>query len=153
MASSIAAKTLTVTINESISLGSDDFNNRTQFEVKNVSEVTQRVMSVPTHQVSILTLSSSAGAGTYASGSLKYVRITNLDNENHIRLTFMSSSDSTTKNKSVFKLDPLRSFVVTNDSYSGSSVGTSFGSFQSFQNIKAKSDSASCDIELFVAST
>ena len=153
MASSISGKTLTVTINESLTLGDDDYGNKTQFSIKKISEVTQRVMSVPTHQVALFALSSSAGGGTYASGSLKYARITNLDNENFVRLTFMSSSGGVTKNKSVFKLDPLRSFVVTNDAYSGSGVGTTFDAFQSFTNVKAISNSSSCDVEIYLAST
>jgi len=153
MASTISNKKMTVTINETITLGSDDYGNRTQFHIDNINEVSKRVLAVPTHQVSVLKLSSSAGAGTYASGSMKYARITNLDNENYVRLTFMSQSAGTTKNKCVFKLDPLKSFVVTNDAYSGSGTGTTFDSFQSFTDIKAKANSSTVDIELYVAST
>jgi len=153
MASSISGKTLTVTINESITLGSDNFGNRTQFQVTNITDVSQRVMTVPTHEVSVMVLSASAGAGTFASGSLKYARITNLDNENHVQLTFMSASGAATKNKCEFKLDPLRSFIITNDAYSGSDAGDSFGSFASFTNLKAKSDTTACDVELYIAST
>lgn len=154
MATTITKKTMTVSINESIDLGpTDDYSNKTIFEISNITEVSKRILTVPTHQVSVLTLSSSAGAGTFVSGSLKYARITNLDNENYIRLTFMSASAGVTKNKTVFKLDPQRSFIVSNDAYSGSSVGTTFGAYQSFTSIKAKSDSSACDIEIYVAST
>ena len=73
MASSIETKTLTVTINESLSLGSDDFGNRTQFEVPGVAEVSQRILTVPTYKTSVLILSSSSGAGTFASGSYQSV--------------------------------------------------------------------------------
>ena len=153
MASSIETKTLTVTINESLSLGSDDFGNRTQFEVPGIAEVSQRILTVPTYKTSVLILSSSSGAGTFASGSMKYARITNLDNKNFVQLTFMSESNSVTKNKCEFKLEPLRSFIICNDAYSGSDAGDSFGSFASFTNLKAKADTSECDIELFVAST
>ena len=153
MASSISGKTLTVTINESLTLGDDNMGNRTQFEIKGIAEVSQRVMTVPTYKTSVLMLSSSAGAGTYHSGSLKYARITNLDNENFVQLTFMSASGGVTKNKCEFKLDPLRSFVFTNDAYSGSAAGDSFSQFAGFKQVKAKSDTAECDIEIYVAST
>ena len=148
MASTITGKTLTVTINESITLGNDDYGNKTQFQVQNVSEVSQRILSIPTHQVSVMVLSSSAGAGTFPSGSLKYARVTNLDNENFVRLTFTSGSE----NQAEFKLEPLRSFVFTNDAYSGSASAATFDSFASFTDLKAKADTASCDVELFVAS-
>jgi len=153
MASSISKKTMTVTINESISLGGDDYSSRTQFDVKNINEVSKRIFTVPTYKTSILVLSSSNGAGTFASGSLKYARITNLDNANFVQLTFMSSSGGTTKNKCEFKLEPMRSFIICNDAYSGSDAGDSFGSFASFTDLKAKSDSSECDVELYVATT
>jgi hypothetical protein len=153
MSSTITKKTLTISINETIDIGkTDDYSNKTKFTISGIGEVSKRILTVPTHQVSVLTLSSSAGAGTFASGSLKYARITNLDNENYVRLTFMSSSAGSVKNKSVFKLDPLRSFIVTNDAYSGSGVGTTFDTFQSFTDIKAKSNSSSCDVEIYIAS-
>ena len=145
---------MTVSISEAIDLGpTDDYSNKTIFKIQNITEVSKRILTVPTHQVSVFALSSSAGAGTFASGSLKYARITNLDNANYVRLTFMSSSGGTTKNKSVFKLDPQRSFIISNDAYSGSGVGAAFDSFQSFTSVKAISNSAACDIELYIAST
>ena len=153
MASSITTKTMTVTIVEDLTLGSNDQGNRTQFKIQGIGEVSKRVLTVPTHQVTVLALSSSAGAGTFASGSFKYARITNLDNANTVRMTFASSSAGTTKNKTVFKLDPLRSFIITNDAYSGSASGGAFGTYQSFTDLKLKSSGSACDVEIYVAST
>ena len=153
MASSVTKKTLTVTVNESISLGNDDYSSRTQFEIKNINEVSKRIFTVPTHQVDVMLLSSSAGAGTFASSSLKYARITNLDNSNFVRLTFMSSSGGSAKNQAEFKLEPLRTFVFTSDAYSGSDAGDTFSSFASFTNLKGKADTSSCDLEIYVATT
>lgn len=149
MASSIAKKTLTVTVNESVSLGNEDYSSRTQFEIKNINEVSKRIFTIPTHQVDVMLLSSSAGAGTFASGSLKYARLTNLDNSNFVRLTFASGSN----NQAEFKLEPLRTFVFTNDAYSGSAAGGTFDSFASFTNLKGKADTSSCDLEIYIATT
>ncbi len=153
MASTITKKTLTVTVNESVSLGNDDYSSRTQFQIKNINEVSKRIFTVPTHQVDVMLLSSSAGAGTFASSSLKYARITNLDNSNFVRLTFMSSSGGSAMNQAEFKLEPLRTFVFTNDAYSGSDAGDTFGSFASFTNLKGKADTAACDLEIYIATT
>ena len=153
MASTISKKKMTVTINESINLGGDDYSSRTQFEISNINEVSKRIFTVPTYKTSIMVLSSSNGAGTFASGSLKYARITNLDNANFVQLTFMSQSAGVTKNKCEFKLEPLRSFIICNDAYSGSDAGDSFGSFASFTNLKGKADTSDCDIEIYVATT
>ena len=149
MATSVTKKKMTVTINESIKLDNDDYSSRTQFEIHNIGEVSKRIFTVPTHQVDVMILSASAGAGTFASSSLKYARLTNLDNENFIRLTFTSGSN----NQAEFKLEPMKSFVFTNDAYSGSAAGDSFGSFASFTNLKGKANSAACDIELYIATT
>jgi hypothetical protein len=148
MASSIKAKTLKVTINEVVTLGDNDFGNRTQFEITGINEATKRVLTVPTHQVTVLALSSSNGAGTYASGSLKYARLTNLDNANFVRLTFASGS----KNQFDVKLEPRRTYVFSNDLYSGSAQGGTFDSFASFTNLKAVADSSAVDLEIYVAS-
>lgn len=153
MASIFDSSTLTVVIQETIKLNNNDYGSRTEINLGKINEVSQRVLTVPTHKVSILTLSSSNGAGTYASGSLQYARITNLDNTNHVRLTFMSSSGGTTKNKCVFRLDPKKSFIITNDAYSGSGTGTTWDAFQSFSDIKAIASSSAVDVEVFVAST
>ena len=140
---------MTVTINESIKLDNDDYSSRTQFEVHNISEVSKRIFTVPTHQVDLMILSSSAGAGTFLSSSIKYARLTNLDNENFVRLTFTSGSNNQTE----FKLEPMKSFVFTNDAYSGSAAGGVFDSFASFTNLKGKANSSACDIELYIATT
>ena len=153
MASIFDSSTLTVVIQETIKLNNNNYGSRTEINLGKINEVSQRVLTVPTHKVSILTLSSSNGAGTYASGSLQYARITNLDNTNHVRLTFMSSSGGVTKNKCVFRLDPKKSFIITNDAYSGSDAGDSFGSFASYSDIKAIASSSAVDVEVFVAST
>jgi hypothetical protein len=153
MASTVSSKTLTVTINETIDLTGDDYSSRHQLEIKGINEISKRIFTVPTYKTSVLVLSSSNGAGTFASSSLKYARITNLDNSNFVQLTFASSSAGVTKNKCEFKLEPLRSFIICNDAYSGSDAGDAFGSFASFTDLKAKSDTAACDIELYVATT
>jgi len=149
MASTVSSKTLTVTINESIDLTGDDYSSRHQIEIKGINEISKRIFTVPTHQVDLLLLSSSAGAGTFASASLKYARLTNLDNTNFVRLTFASGS----KNQSEFKLEPLKTFIFTNDAYSGSAAGNTFNAFASFTNLKGVANSAACDLELYVATT
>ena len=149
MASTVSSKTLTVTINETIDLAGDDYSSRHQLEIKGIKEISKRIFTVPTHQVDLLLLSSSNGAGTFSSSSLKYARLTNLDNTNFVRLTFASGS----KNQSEFKLEPLKSFIFTNDAYSGSAAGSTFNAFASFTNLKGTADSATCDLEIYVATT
>jgi len=154
MTTTISKKSLVVTINETIELGVNNFSGRTQFKINGINEVSQRVISVPTHQVTLLQLSSSAGAGTYVSSSLKYARLSNLDNSNYVRLTFTSGSNSVGGgNQYDVKLDPLKTFIFTNDGYSGSATLGTFDTFASFTDLKAKANSSAVDLEIYVAST
>lgn len=154
MSSTISKKSLTVTIRESVDLGSNSFDGISQFKISGINEISQRVISIPTHQVPILQLSSSAAAGTFVSSSLKYVRVSNLDNSNYVRLTFTSGSNVVGGgNKYDVRLDPLRSLVFSNDAYSGSDSLRTFNAFASFTSLKAIADTSAVDLEIYVAST
>ena len=72
----------------------------------------------------------------------------NLDNENWIRLSFLSGS----ANRFDVKLGALQSYIVTNASMSGSAKGSAFDSFSDFDTLKADANTSSCDLELFFAS-
>ena len=76
-----------------------------------------RDRTVPTTRTKILALSSSAGAGTFVTANLKYIRLTNLDNSNFVRLNFVSGSGGTA-NRYEVKLEADRSMVFTNASIS-----------------------------------
>ena len=100
-------------------------------------------------------LSSTVGAGTYITSDVQYIRLTNLDNTNFVRLTFVSgsSADAGAKaNRFDLKLEAERSMIFTNASISGSNENLSFSSFSDFTDLKATADTAAVDIELFVAS-
>ncbi len=153
MATSIKNAKLTVRVTEDITLNGRKLGNTNTHEILGVNEISERILTVPTDQITVLSASSGPGPGTFLSSSIKYVRFTNLDDTNHIRLTFTSASGGVTRNKSVFKLEAERSFIVCNDAYSGSGIGSAFTSFQSYTDIKAKADTASVDMEIFVATT
>jgi len=148
MSSTITKATLSVVINESVKLNEKEYGARQEVKIKNINEVSQRIVNVPTSQVTILQLSSSVGPGTYKTSDLQYLRMTNLDNENWVRLSFSSGS----ANRFDVKLGALQSYIVTNASISGSAAGDQFGAFVNFDTLKADADTAACDIELFLAS-
>ena len=90
------------------------------------------------------------------SGAIKYIRLTNLDDTNYVRLSFVSGTNSSTgyeANTADFKLEAKRTMIFTNTSFSGSATDASFDSFSSFSNLKGTANSDSVDIELFVATT
>ena len=154
MASTINNAKLTVILKEQIKLNNNDYGNRNSVEIPGVNEVSQRILSIPTNDnTSVLVLSDSVGAGTYGIDSIKYARLTNLDNSNFVRLSFVSGSGATNYNRYDVKLEARQSYIFTNSKISGSDNGDSFGAFVNFTSLTAKADTASVDIELFLASS
>lgn len=149
MASTISNATLKVVLNESVTLNGKEYGSRVSYDVSGVNEVSQRIFTVPTSQITIMNLATTVGAGTFLPSAVKYCRVSNLDDENYVRLTFQSGS----ANQFDVKLDPNRTFVFTNGKISGSNSGGTFDAYVDFTSLKAVANSESVDIELFVASS
>lgn len=150
MATTVSSATLKVQIQESIELNGTDRGSKIVHSFSNIGQIDERILTVPTYDVDVLLLSSSAAAGTYTTNSFKYARLTNLDDENYLTITVLSGSAGST---SVQKLLPKTSMVLCSSAISGSSEGTSFGAFSDFTAIKASANSSSVDMSLFVAAT
>ncbi len=154
MASTVSTATLKILIQEDITLNNKVMGGKTVHSIGSINEISERILTVPTHQVSVLALSSSAGAGTYVTGKVQYIRLTNLDDENYVRLTFRSGSIGTsTTNAYDVKLEAKRTMIFTNAAISGSAAGATFGSFSNFTSLDAKANSSACEVEMFVATT
>ena len=143
---------LTVRVIEEITLNGAQKGSTNKHELIGINEISERIMSIPTSPVTVLSSSYSVGAGTYVSSSIKYIRLTNLDDTNFLRISFTSGSTDKS-NTADLKLDAQRSMIFTNTSISGSSKGEVFGSFSNFTDLKASADTAAVDLEIFVAST
>jgi hypothetical protein len=150
MASTISTATLQVQILEDIELNGVKRGSRAYHTFANIKQIDERILTVPPYEVDILLLSSSAAAGTYATNSFKYARLTNLDDTNYVSITLLSGSQGS---KSVQKLLPKTSMMITDLALSGSSAGVSFGSFNDITAVKASANSANVDLSLFVATT
>ena len=150
MASTIDAATLQVQILEDIELNGVKRGSRSYHTFKNIKQIDERVLTIPTDEVDVLILSSSAAAGTYSTNSFKYARLTNLDDTNYVNVTFLSGSSGS---KSVQKLLPKTSLMITDLALSGSSAGVTFGAFSNMTAVKVSANSAAVDLSLFVATT
>jgi hypothetical protein len=148
MATTVDNATLTVTVNEDVKLNGHQVGSKIVQKINDINEASRRVFSVPTYETEILALSSSAGAGTYVTSDLQYIRISNLDDTNFVRLSFTSGS----LNRYDMKLPAKRTAIFTSPSISGSAGGDSFGSFVDFDSMKASADTSAVDVEIFVAS-
>lgn len=142
--------TLTITLTEAVTLG-DGSSDRgtTNIQTVTVDEVDHRIMDVGTSWVDIIKFASANSAGTFADGTVKYLRITNLDSSNFLNIRVKTNS------KEYFvKVEAEDHFLLGNnvmDAESSSDFGTD-ASFENIDGIAAKADTAAVQVEYFVAS-
>ena len=155
MTSTLTAATLTVKIHESISLNGKDQGGTTSLSLASINEISKRIVTVTTTEAEVVAMSTAASTGTYIEGDVRYMRFTNLDDTNHITLTFKNENDD----EFAVKLDKGQSFIYngdisggvvdTMDAIDGTGLTMSLGDLV---NVTADADTASCDMEIFVAS-
>lgn len=151
--SAYSAATLTLTFQESITLNNKDYGSTQTHTFSTISNVQRRITTVTTAEATIMTFDSLMGAGQYVPAKVKYIRFTNLDDTNHIVLTFANENDD----EMAIKLDAGQTFVMNGDNSGGmvdvmdakdSALSLSLGDLKS---ITADADTGSCDMEIFVA--
>jgi len=157
MASKLSSATLKVKIVEDIILDGRQRGSQATVSLSGINEISKRIVTIPITEVEILAFSGTAvGSGTFLEGSVKYIRITNLDDTNHITLTFKNENND----EFAIKVDASHSFIYpgdnsggvvdTMDAIDGAGLTLALGDLV---NITALADTAACDIEFFVAST
>lgn len=156
MSTKITDGKLVVRVIEEVDLNGRTYGNTNKHEITGINEVSERILTIPTTSITILSASAAVGAGTFVAGNIQYFRITNLDDTNFVRLTFASGTQGTSSgqaaNTSDLKLEANRTMTFANPAFSGSATNASFDAFSNFTNLKGVADSAAVDIELFVAS-
>ena len=146
MATTISAAVLTVTLTEAITLNGYDQGSQNIATVGSVVEVSKRIVTCPTTEITVVSFGAAASAGTFIDADARYVRITNLDDTNFVSLNIEGegATDFT------IRLDASASAM-----FMGSLVNFADISGYALENltaIKADADTAACDLEIFVAS-
>lgn len=150
MASTITAQTLTVTISEAITLNDVAINSSNILSVPSINEISKRIMTVPSaSEKSLLAFGTAVAAGTYIRADVKYIRITNKDSANFVRIRVTKTGADTFDTK----LEPGKSFMMGNTKESVSATGVAFSAFQDIDFISGQADTADVDVEIFIAST
>jgi hypothetical protein len=158
MATTVTAGTLTVSVSENIRLGTQDFGSTKTKSISSIAEVSKRILTITTAESTIATFSAAvASAGHYVAADVRYIRFTNLDDTNFITLTFRNQDND----EVAIKLDAGQSFIWNGDNANGMSAvfnatqdadAASDTAFGSLTNIQADANTASCDLEMFIAS-
>ena len=153
MASTITPATMTVTISESITLNGKNQGGTQILSIPSIATVSRRIVDVPNSEVEILAMSTAVASGTFIESDVLYIRITNLDDTNHVTLLFKNENN----NEFAVKLDKGQTFIYNGDLSGGvvdtmdadsSALSVSLGDLV---NVTATADTAACDVEVFVA--
>ena len=153
MATTVTPATLKVTLGEEITLNGQSLGASNVLTIKSIVEVSKRIVNVPTSEIVIIAFAASAPApGTFVEADVRYIRISNLDDTNHVTLSFINESAA----EFAVKLDKGESFIYNAD-LSGGVVDTMDASASALTvaladlvDITALADNAACDLELFI---
>jgi hypothetical protein len=149
MASTLTAQTLTVTISESLVLNSQPINSENQLTIASIGQVDKRIVNIPiATEVTVLAFGTAVAAGTVIRANVKYIRITNKDATNFVRIRVKKTGAETFD----IKINAGQSFILSNASESVSATAAAFSAFVDADSINAQADTAAVDIEMFVAS-
>lgn len=155
MASTVTAATLTVTLTEAITLNGYDQGSSNVLTVASINEVSKRIVTATTSEAVIIAMGTAVAAGQFIESDVRYIRITNLDDTNHVALTFRNED----ADEFGVKLDKGQSFIYNADLSGGvvdtmeaAATGITPDTFADLVDITAKANTASCDLEIFVAS-
>ena len=147
-----------VTLAEQIILNGRDQGSKNELSVSGINEISKRIVTITTTESTIATFSAAvASAGHYVAADVRYIRFTNKDDTNFITLTFRNQDND----EAAIKLDAGQSFIWNGDNANGMTAvlnatedadAASSTNFGSLTNIQAAADTASCDLEVFIAS-
>ena len=150
--------TLNVTHTELITLNGQEFGGTNTHSITGINEISKRIITVTTTESTIATFSAAvASAGHYVAADVRYIRFTNLDDTNFITLTFRNQDND----EAAIKLDAGQSFIWNGDNDNGMTAvlnatqdadAASDTAFGSLTNIQADANTASCDLEMLIAS-
>jgi hypothetical protein len=154
--SAFAGATLTVSLTESLTIDGRDYGGSQSIEVPSITDVSRRIVTVlHSAESNLWLLGTASTAGTSVIADTMYMRFTNLDDTNHVTLTFKNADDD----EFAVKVDKGQSFLVFGDAAGGMAGmadaidGTGISlSLNSITAVIAIADTASVDMELYVAS-
>ena len=157
---------LKVTIREELTLNGYDQGATNTLTISGINELSKRIVTATTTEAGLLGFLSALSnvgvtankvgylAGILDDGDVRYIRITNLDGSNHITLTFRDEDNTEFR----IKVDARHSFIYPGDNSDGvvdtmKAAGSALASgLSDLVDITVDADTASCDVEVYVAS-
>lgn len=138
--------TLTVTIKEEVVLNGNEHGAENTIDIANVDSMFERLIDCTVAEVPLLSFGSTVTGDTFVDDTVKYLRITNLDDTNYVTLRVLGAS------KEYFVvLEPKNSYVLFNDDMDANATGSQTASISFIDEIKAAANTATCQLSIFAA--
>ena len=124
-----------------------NWGTKTNTNIKIIEEAVRGYVAISANKVGYV-------AGMFDDGDVRYIRITNLDSSNHIMLTFKDEDNTEFR----MKVDAGHSFIYPGDNSGGvvdtmKAAGSALASgLSDLVDITVDTDTAACDVEVFVGS-
>lgn len=149
MATTVTPQPFTATISTQITLNGQPRLTQVQFIVSDVNEYDNRIMTIPTgSEVTVVSFGAAVAAGTFITGDLKYLQITNLDTANYARIRVKKNGADTFDHR----LNAGEPFILGNTKESVSATAATFTAFQDADSVNMQAYGAAVDIEYVVVS-
>jgi hypothetical protein len=142
MASTLTPTSFNITITEEQIVRNSIIKHEVRHVIDNITNVDHRILTCPKDTSTDLfnVDGPNPGAGTFPSSSLKYARITNLDNSASMAVTVSVSNGSFTQ-----ELTPTSSMFIVSSNITSSNFNGSFG--DDISSVKIYAISSSADVE------
>ena len=142
MASTLTPTTFKIKITEEQIVRNNIIKNEIVHSISNVTNIDHRIITCPnTTSINLLNIDGpNPGAGTFPSSSLKYARITNLDDTYSAAVIVSGSQGTFTQ-----KLTPTSSLFISNPQITSSNFNGNFG--DNIESVQIYAISGSVDIE------
>ena len=152
MATTLTSSTLKVTIKEEITLNSQKYDTNHEILIPDINKVRKQIVRFVGPSIKTL-LNFYAGqynpVRDHGHEHIKFIRITNLDNESSVSIEL---DDSSFHNKCILELGPLQTFLFYNNKVEAKTDNQPFVAFNLADMIRVSSTSAvTVDLEVFVA--
>jgi len=146
MASTITSATLSVVRTESVTLNGKVYGNTNTSTFTSINEVDQRIVTVPTSEITLILFDTAAAAGQYVRANLKYLRILNKDDTNFVSIKIADGgTDHAWLKVPAGGCLELDAALIE--------VAGSFSAWANVETISAIADTAAVDVEYFIALT
>jgi len=110
-----SGETLTVTLTEAITIDARDYGSKQIMEFTGINDVYKRILTAITIEQDLLEFGAIASNGVHDVDDVRYVRITNLDDTNYIKLTL----SNTAGDEAMVTLDKGQSLMLCGDMATG----------------------------------